>query len=75
MQVFEFMRHSGFLPLCLGKSFVVVSVGFLPVRFLLCCPFDKTQIWLGICVFPCVFGGLCFGFYDLPSCMRPPVSM
>ena len=29
----------------------------------------------GICVLPCVFGGLCFGFYDLPSCMRPPVSM
>jgi hypothetical protein len=31
LQVFEFMRHSGFLPLCLGKSFVVVSVGLLPL--------------------------------------------
>ena len=29
----------------------------------------------GICVLPFVFGGLCFGFYDLPRCMRPPVSM
>ena len=24
------LRHSGFLPLCLGKSFVVVSVGLAP---------------------------------------------
>ena len=29
----------------------------------------------GICVLPSVFGGLCFGFYDLPRCMLPPVSM
>ena len=32
-------------------------------RCLLCCPLDgETQIWLGICVLPCVFGGVFFSF-------------
>ena len=43
------LRHSGFLPLCPWQiSFVVVSVGLLPLSLFACCPLDgETQIWLG----------------------------
>ena len=77
LQVFEFMRHSGFFTtvswqifcgcFCWALApFAVCFAVFLMVR--------RKSGW-GICVLPCAFGGLCSGFYDLPSCMRPPVSM
>ena len=78
LQVFEWVATQWvFTTVSLANLLWLFLLGSCPVRCLLCCPLDgETQIWLGDLRLAFCFWRFVFWFvFDLPRCMRPPVSM
>ena len=76
LQGFEFIATQWvFTTVSLANLLWLFLLGLAPfaVCFAVFWMVRRKSGW-GICVLRCVFG-LCFGCYDLPSCMRPPASM